>query len=81
MRSFMPLGVLPLVVIGVALLIALLIALLVEVLVEASVEAFVEAFVVSLVEIGGSTSVAIDLKTQPCRDNCRIASALEGEKH
>jgi hypothetical protein len=73
MRSFMPLGVLTLVVIGVALLIALL----VEVLVEASVE----AFVVSLVEIGGSTSVAMDLKTQPGRDNCRIASALEGEKH
>ena len=77
MRSFMPLGVLPLVVIGVALLIALL----VEVLVEVLVEAFVEAFVVSLVEIGGSTSVAMDLKTQPGRDNCRIASALEGEKH
>jgi hypothetical protein len=73
MRSFMLLGVLTLV----AILVALLIALLVEVLVEASVE----AFVVSLVEIGGSTSVAMDLKTQPCRDNCRIASALEGEKH
>jgi hypothetical protein len=73
MRSFMLLGVLTLVAILVALLVALLVVVFVEVLIE--------AFVVSLVEIGGSTSVAMDMKTQPCWDNCRIASALEGEKH
>ena len=77
MRSFMLLGVLTLV----AALVALLVALLVAVLVAVLVEAFVEAFFVSLVEIRGSTSVAMDMRTQPCRDNCRIASALEGEKH
>jgi hypothetical protein len=65
---------------GVLTLVAILVALLVALLVVVF-EVLIEAFVVSLVEIVGSTSVAMDMRTQPCRDNCRIASALEGEKH